>query len=52
MSFILPPLLHMRILPNYSKGSWYVDLVLVVLGVLVMIGTTAMTCLSVFHSCV
>lgn len=52
VSFILPPLLHMRVLPNSSKGSWYVDLVLVILGVLVMIGTTAMTCLSVFHSSV
>ena len=49
MSFILPPLLHMRILPNQSKGSWYVDLILVILGVCVMVGTTAMTCISVFH---
>ena len=39
----------MRILPNQSKVSWYVDLILVILGVCVMVGTTAMTCISVFH---
>ena len=33
VSFILPPLLHMRLLPNESKASWYGDLLFVILGV-------------------
>ena len=50
VSFILPPLLHMRILPNYSKGSWYLDLLFVILGVGVMALATFTTVLTIFHS--
>ena len=49
VSFILPPLLHMRILPNYSKGSWYLDLLFVILGVGVMALATFTTVLTIFH---
>lgn len=38
----------MRILPNAYKGSWYVDLVFVVLGVGVMALATFTTILSQF----
>lgn len=40
----------MRILPNYSKGSWYLDLLFVVLGVGVMALATFTTVLTIFHS--
>ena len=43
VSFILPPLLHMRILPTESKASWYVDLLFVILGVGVMAVATTTT---------
>ena len=38
----------MRILPNAYKGSWYVDLLFVVLGVGVMALATFTTVLSQF----
>ena len=43
----------MRILPNAYKGSWYVDLLFVVLGVGVMVLATFTTVLSQFmyHVC-
>lgn len=46
VSFILPPLLHMRLLPNESKASWYVDLLFVILGVGVMAVATTTTVLT------
>lgn len=50
VSFILPPLLHMRILPTESKASWYVDLLFVILGVGVMAVATTTTVLSMKSS--